>query len=96
MSEKSYIVEHTYSDGKLMRWCARCMLHVDKNNEVDQDYYTARQYFKFMAVPVEDRCKHSAYFSDTKEELKKRVLKAGCTPELESLLTEIIRRLPGV
>lgn len=86
------IALHTTPDGKTNRWCVKCDLHVDEKGEIDQDFYTARQYLKFTAVPVEQRCDHAVDRPDTKEELLKRV-EISFTGNQRDILREIIRRL---
>lgn len=94
MSKKNTIITYYESNGRASRWCMRCNMHVNENGEIDQDYYTARQYSKFLAIPFEDRCDHNR--PDTKEELEKRVetVFAGSSDGQRALLREIIRRLP--
>ena len=89
------IIEHKLSSGKTLRSCIRCLAYVDENLSLDLDYYTARQYLKFMEVPPEKRCTHETMKPDSKEELIKKV--DECWPhssQLATLLKEIIRRLP--
>lgn len=57
---KTYVAQHEAKDGKILRWCVRCGLHVTQNNEFDLDYYNARFYHGYLQVPVEKRCTHIA------------------------------------
>jgi hypothetical protein len=66
---------------------------LDVNGVIDQDYYTARKYFKLMSVPLEDRCSHSTEKPDSKEELIKRIGSMPERSELRDLLADIVRRL---
>ena len=93
------IVEHKLSTGEIMRICVRCNLYLDKNGEIDLDYYTARQYLRLMETPVEERCAHETVKPDSKEELIKKVDEATRSSFLNTykiavILKEIIRRLP--
>ncbi len=90
------IVNHVTADGKDLRWCMMCGVHLDKEGNIDLDFYTARQYIKLTAVPIEQRCKHEADRPDGKEELLKKVdnVFASLYPGQRELIKDIIRRLP--
>jgi hypothetical protein len=88
------IIEHTMASGHFYRMCNRCWLHVDSNGDIDQDYYTARQYFAFMAHPIECRCRHEFERPDTREELLKKI-DASCrlNSELSAILKDIVQAM---
>lgn len=80
--------------GKTLRWCMRCGLHLDEKGEIDQDYYTARQYFRLTAISPEARCSHEREVPDSKEELINKANRVILLPDFIELLKEIIQRLP--
>lgn len=84
----------TIVEYKNQRWCIKCGLHVNKEDEIDLDFYTARQYINFLSVSLTDRCDHSREKQDSKEELLKRVGSMPVCCELRDLVADIIRRLP--
>jgi hypothetical protein len=99
---KSTIVEHiptSYRGTRIApieRWCMQCGVHVDTDGNIDLDFYTARQYLKFMAVPVEQRCKHQIDVPAqmTNKELLIEIGNVAIVPDLRLLLAAIVRRLP--
>ena len=91
------IIEHKLPSGKTLLSCIRCLAYLDENLSLDLDYYTARQYLKFMEVPPEKRCTHETLEPGSKEELIKKLDEInghGDTYRIVVILKEIIRRLP--
>lgn len=90
------VVEHTDMHGKKRRWCTMCWLHVNLQNEIDLDYYTARQYVNYLAVPIQERCKHQIDIPEpkTNKELLIEIGDVDMTPAMRMLLAGIVRRLP--
>jgi len=87
------IVSVANLDRKSLRWCMRCGVHLDKEDNIDLDFYTARQYVKLTAVPLSKRCYHSCERPDTKEELIKKIGGLPLTSEIRDVLAGIVRRL---
>lgn len=89
------IVDHVTAEGKELRWCIRCGVHLDKYDKIDLDFYTARQYLKFMKAGIS--CEHVTERPDSKEHLLNEVeqafLNGALNEEQRELLEKIVRRL---
>lgn len=97
MRSKTIITHTDYRKGVVLRWCLKCNLHLDEKGEIDQDFYTARQYFEFMAVPLEMRCDHMCERPDTREDLLKKIDEARHDPfdwpKLMAVLKDIVKAM---
>lgn len=58
VQELSTVYSHTLLSGKVYQQCNKCLLYVDNNGNPDQDWYSAREYFRLMNIDPDKKCKH--------------------------------------